>query len=279
MALRAGYYGLKRKFARLINTENIIPETAGIDNPLVTDYQYTKAVNYDYRMGVKNILPDSPTKSRTDQGITFTVNDDGSVSISGTSSATAVLRYSIAVKAGTYQLWGRYNDDIWVGMYDTSQNKYIISTASSDGVMWDVPNDLADIRMTVRVGHPTTIPVGQSIKIYPMLTISGSNGTPISDNKYYSYARSNRELTLESDTQSATLDEHKTEINAIISAATGAADFAAFKTAMGALTPLTRSAAPAERSLQIEEAPEEEAPAKKTTKRSTKKATTTEEEV
>ena len=277
MALRAGYYGLKRKFARLINTENIIPATAGSDNPLVTDYQYTKAVNYDYRMGVKNILPESPTKSKTDQGITFTVNDDGSVSISGTSTATAILRYAIDVEPGTYQLWGRYSSDIWVGMYDASANKYVISTSNEDGVMWNVPNKLTGIRMTIRVGHPTTIPVGQSIKINPMLTISGAKGTPISDATYYPYARNNRELTLESDTQTATLDEHKTMINAIISAGSESADFAAFKAAMAALTPLTRSAAPAERSLQIEEAPEE-AP-KKTTKRSTKKATTIEEEV
>ena len=51
----------------------------------------------------------------------------------------------------------------------------------------------------------------------------------------------NKELTDAVATLNGSASDQKTAINAIITAATGAADFAAFKTAMGAITPVTRS--------------------------------------
>ena len=83
----------------------------------------------------------------------------------------------------------------------------------------------------------------------------------------------NKELTVSAADQ-------KTAINAIITAATSAADFAAFKAAMGAITPVTKSlsmaAAPEE---NIKDEIEEPVVEKKTTtrKKSTAKADTNEE--
>lgn len=61
------------------------------------------------------------------------------------------------------------------------------------------------------------------------------------DSTYAPYAMTNKELTDAVATLNGSASDQKTAINAIITAATGAADFAAFKTAMGAITPVTRS--------------------------------------
>lgn len=82
---------------------------------------------------------------------------------------------------------------------------------------------------------------------------------------YVPYAMTNRELT-----NSAA--DQKTTINAIITAATGAADFAAFKTAMGAITPVTRSLSLAKEDM-TEEVKEDVEPEKTVTKKRTTKKT------
>ena len=98
------------------------------------------------------------------------------------------------------------------------------------------------------------------VTIYPQIvSVLNPNTTTFTQ-----FAMTNQQLT-------ASASDQKTAINAIISAATGAADFAAFKTAMSAISPVTRSAAPEERSLDVEEP----VVVKKTTRKSTKK---TEEE-
>lgn len=82
---------------------------------------------------------------------------------------------------------------------------------------------------------------------------------------YAPYAMTNKELT-----DSAA--DQKTAINAIITAATGAADFAAFKTAMGAITPVTRSLSFAKEDI-TEEVKEDVEPEKTVTKKRTTKKT------
>ena len=90
---------------------------------------------------------------------------------------------------------------------------------------------------------------------------------------YVPYAMTNRELT-----DSAA--EQKTAINAIITAATGAADFAEFKTAIGAITPVTRSIQATPETREEITEPEEEPAVKKITtrKKSTAKADTEKED-
>lgn len=110
--------------------------------------------------------------------------------------------------------------------------------------------------------------------IHPLLALS-------KDTPYAPYAMTNRELTDEVATLIGSAADQKTAINAIITAATGAEDFAAFKTAIGAITPVTRSlsmtAAPEEIAKEV--SIEEPIVEKKTTtrKKSTAKADTTEE--
>jgi hypothetical protein len=85
------------------------------------------------------------------------------------------------------------------------------------------------------------------------------------DDTYAPYAMTNRELT------DSTSDQ-KTAINAIITAATGAADFAAFKAAMGAITPVTRSLLLAKEDI-TEEVKEDVEPEKTVNKKRTTKKT------
>ena len=84
-------------------------------------------------------------------------------------------------------------------------------------------------------------------------------------NDYVPFAMTNQQLT-----DSAT--DQKTAINAIITAATGAADFAAFKTAMGAITPVTRSLSLTKEDM-TDEVKEDVEPEKTVTKKRTTKKT------
>jgi hypothetical protein len=261
MALRATYYGLKRKFARKINIEGVIPDAAGSNNPLITNDRYLKLEDFVEVTGARNILPPSPVTSRTDQGITFTVETSGDfagcITLSGANAGTsaAVLRYNITLQPGSYRLYGRVNDNIWVGLYAGTSYKY--STASKNGVSFTL-DEATTYGFTVRVGGPVTITPDISL-ISPMIIYDFD---PNTSTMFAPYALPNRDLTVRS-------EETKAAVNGILSAASSAADFAAFKTALAALSPVTRSAAPAERSLQVEE-PVEDTP-KKSTKKTTKK--------
>ena len=261
MALRACYYGLKRKFAKLINNDNIIPADVSKSNPLITQERYLKLEDFVEVTGARNILPPSPVTSRTDQGITFTVETSGdfagAIKLSGANAGTsaAVLRYNITLQPGSYRLFGRVNENIWVGLYTGTGYKY--STQAKDGVSFTL-DEAATYGFTVRVGGPITITPDIS-NITPMIIYDFD---PNTSKMFAPYALTNRDLTVRS-------EETKTTVNGILTAASGAEDFAAFKTALAALSPVTRSAAPAERSLQVE-APVEDTP-KKTTKKSTKK--------
>lgn len=216
MALRASYYGLKKKWARKINNGNIIPDNAGQNNPLVLQSQYLKLRDFVEVTGSRNILPPSPIASRTNQGITFTCANDGSITLSGnnTGTSTAVLRYNVTLQPGVYRLWGRLNADIWTGLYDGT--KYVVSTSNADGVEFVIDVE-STYGFTLRVGGPLEITPAISY-IAPMIV---SAFDPDDGKTFAPYALTNRDLTL--------------KVDGILAAAASAADFAAFKTALGNL--------------------------------------------
>lgn len=261
MALRAGYYGVKRAL------KDKLTEIAGSwDSTIASLFPR----NEQAILGAKNLL--KITGSSTEiNGITFTVNSDQSITVNGTATGTAVF----------YVGWRPFSTD----------KDVILSGCPSGGskttFRLDVGSqDLADI------GNGSVIPAGYSSgegcriviftgvqmtdkKFYPMIRLATDK-----DNTFAPYAKTNLELTLAQTDDETALSNHKTTINAIISAATGVADFAAFKTAMGAITPVTRSlstaAAPEE---IVKDEIEEPVVEKKTTtrKKSTAKADTTKE--
>ena len=277
MALRAGYYGLKRRFKDklesiagsydrdrldiwsdigLVGAKNLLLMTAADIKTYNTSGTWDGNV-YTYRGVI----------------YTLTVNDAGyvtQISTSGTATGGTsylVLRYDLLFKSGfTFTLsgCGKYGVEVWIGLYDTATGQYV-DAKSINGVDGSFGYDADTTRqLRIRIGNGT---VATDFVFKPMMRYATDP-----DTTFQPYAMTNQELT-------ASAADQKTTINAIISAATGAADFAAFKAAMEAITPVTRS-------LSIAAAPEEivkdeiEEPVveKKTTrKKSTAKAETQEE--
>ena len=265
MALRAGYYGLKRRF------KDKLESIAGSWDTTIASLFPRSEQDI---LGAKNYIH-VIASSQTINEVVFTVYDDGSVKANGTATGgDAILRLvsnrqnqndEVAIPNGTYYLSGSVGgSDTTYYMNIRHQGTGAIATQSNTQKLVTLDNTTGGT-----YGFNIIIKSGTQVEdqmFYPMLRLATD-----SDRTFVPYAQTNRDLTL------SALDQ-KTTINAIIAAATGAADFAAFKTAMEAITPVTRSAAPDTRSVEeIEETPEEQ-PVKKTTrKKSTAKADTTEE--
>lgn len=257
MALRAGYKGFKKLAEGL---KMIRPGILSVDNAALGKTFYTKKEQAYY--GSVNLF-NNTAASRIDHGVSMTVNSDSSVTFTGGPS-TEAGRFSlgtITLKANTiYYLTGcpvgggELAANYWLALYDGSS---VIYRDTGNGVMC-VPAEDMILTMSIRIPNNWT-PGSAGIKFKPMVAL-------VDNAEYAKYAQTNQYLTISA-------DEQKSAINAIITAATGAADFDAFKTAMGAITPVTRSVA------KIVEVEPEEIEEPKTTKKSTKKTTTTKEEV
>ena len=263
MALRAGYHGLKSPLNKTIplTVQQMQASLIGLH----------ASINYG---GAKNLLSTSFTGPTTSNGVTYTKNADNSVTAawSNTPTGNAVL---------TYLTVGRLNLTPGVkyilsgcpkgGEWSTSVKKYRLYVYNS--------TDSTEAAIDTGDGVEFTPVEGKSYGVFAVIGVNaGSSGTltfkPMirvaedTDNTYVPYAMTNLELT-------GSAADQKTAINAIISAATGAADFAAFKTAMTAISPVTRSGVSEMRGA-IQEEPDPE-PETVTKKRSTSKKTTKEE--
>lgn len=257
MALKAGYVGVKR----------------WIYEKLGKDVSALKVDSFPYSvagvMGSRNLLKNTAT-SGTTHVVVFTVNADGSISLSGTADANATKNLNsftgaeVKAMGAELKLTGGLSSNIYLAFRSADWSFNLKDLG--EGLTFETA-DLVDattyyVSLVVASGTNTNNKV-----IYPMLKVSDDTSSI-----WAPYAMTNQQLTAEAATLETVDTEHKTAINAIISAATGAADFAAFKTAMGAITPLTRSAAPDARTLEEVEEP---APVTKTTR--TKKTVKEEE--
>ena len=282
MALKAGYKGikgnlLKQVMDKLLKLDVIIPEGASADDPLAIQSEIDGLYSYNSFNGSKNLLPVT-NDSDTINGVTFTVNKDGygnvtSITVNGTNDqagnadfplikglTTRVSPESLGYKIGKpYTLSGLSGgtSSTVVMMFNGSVANRFKCTA---GKITDyfVEGDL--VFPCIRVAPGVTV---DHAEVKPMFVIASDT-----DESYVPYAKTNRQLTVDADTLFASASDQKTTINAIITAATGAADFAAFKTAMGAITPVTRS-------IQTvpDEVREDPEPETRSTKKSTKKTT------
>ena len=276
MALRAGYYGVKR-FLR-----NKLETIAGTYDDTIKSLfpRSEQAV-----LGAKNFLPITLAELKslnpegtwsdnvyTNANVTYTCTVENGyvtkISLSGTANATNQLRINdrnrkdYVLEKGTYVLNGC--------PVSGSTNSYYI-TASKNKV-WDNPSSGFDaLGNDVGSGFTYTLSehaqLGISIQIANGTNTSGLEFKPMisfDGGEYAPYAMTNKELT-----NSAA--DQKTAINAIITAATGAADFAAFKTAMGAITPVTRSLSLTKKDITEEVKEDVETEKTVTKKRTTKK--------
>ena len=266
MALRAGYYGVKR-FLR-----NKLEMIAGTyDETMKSLFPRSEQAF----LGAKNLLT-WWKRYKTGNNIVFTVNSDDTITVvvdtAGASSTVELLadegmtqdymflaedlRKNSCIISNT----GFHDSNIFVEVvYRTSGNAFISDERLTDVVekRLNIPESAYYVRFAIYVKNGT--PAG-TYNLKPMLRLATDP-----DDTFVSHAMTNKQLT-----DSAT--DQKTAINAIITAATGAADFAAFKTAMGAITPVTRSLSLTKEDI-TEEVKEDVEPEKTVTKKRTTKKT------
>ena len=247
MALRSGYYGLKTKILNKVNKwdQIVFPR----DEQAV--------------LGAKNLLKND-LASQTLHACVITVNDDKTVSFANApnNDLWLTVNNNIRLSAGKYILNGCPNGGGVTKYFLRFVVRDAGDTANEEtyydygtGTEFEITSTTAGRKCVCSIYIKSRQSTGFTYK--PMLSYDGG--------EYVPYAMTNRELT-------SSAADQKTAINAIITAATGAADFAAFKTAMGAITPVTRSL---NRTASPEDVPEEvieeEKPVtKKTTKKTVK---------
>ena len=279
MALRAMYKGFKKVLAPLIiNRPGELAIDQDVLNAELNSVFFPRSEQE--LLGAKSLAKNSAV-SEYKNGLTLTANSDGSVTVNGTATAdTAFLLYNPSAS------WTSANDtvlaqlkgkEIIVSGGHSNHKQVIFSTRGTGASTIDIVNNGGDTKgliangSTLEVYWVLRIVNGETLdneRFYPMISLDGGAYAP--------YAKTNQQLTADVTTLNGSASDQKTAINAIITAATGAADFAAFKTAMGAITPVTRSIQVTPETREEITEPVEEV--KKTTrKKSTAKADTEKE--
>ena len=266
MSLRAGYYGVK-KFLR-----DKLETIAGTYDETIKSLfpRSEQAV-----LGAKNLwnIQDPTIMYDASAGLTYSVLEKGYQLLNSIASEWASLKIVTAshLKANSdYKL----STNITI---TSGAARIIVSGATSQGGTYTNIVDTGNITANgkVEVTFNTEIYTWFRVTIYATVGTSAIGNVTYDDfmirlasdpdNTYVTYAMTNRELT-------DSASDQKTAINAIISAATGAADFAAFKTAIGAITPVTRSLSLTKEDI-TEEVKEDVEPKKTVTKKRTTKKT------
>lgn len=272
MALRAGYYGIKR------GLKAKLAEIAGAWDEVINEVKHTlpdgiiantQLIADTVGFSAKNEL-DTKTTSLTIDSVTytFTQDSDGYVTVSPNNNDARTwgytdAQYKTTLKKGKHKLCVQTKTSAsqsWVGirLFDSSNN--LITRINQS----DIPSSPNTFMVEFTLNADTQIGVCAKIAdgAYRIWIVDGD----ILDPTYEPYFGSTVETIL---------SDHKTTINAIITAATEAADFAAFKTAMGAITPVTRSLS---REASPEDVPEEVIEEEKPVTRKTTKKTVKEGE-
>lgn len=180
-------------------------------------------------LGAKNILP-YPYKdsTKTANGLTFTDNGDGTITINGT--ATANTTFSLDTK-GTSQagflrkfagkpikICGGHSENKRIEIWATNIDYPINYASKGEAVVVTLPSSIAtdsyDIRIRIQSGETCNNEI-----FYPQFLLPSDP-----DDTYVPYAMTNRELT-----------EEKLSISELKTIASSATDFAAFKTAIANL--------------------------------------------
>lgn len=142
-------------------------------------------------LGSKNLLPNNAT-TQVLNGIIFTVNDDGTVTASGTASggdAQLTLSTGNTIKKGTYILsgcpsGGKEGDTAKYALY--LNNNGTVYNDYGDGTVVTFANDVSNVTFAFGVASGQTV----SGTVKPMLRPAN-----IVDGDYAPYAMTNRELT------------------------------------------------------------------------------------
>lgn len=157
--------------------------------PSKTNLQLTQdSVTWDdlSEVGAVNLLPNNAT-TQTISGITFTVNDNRSITFSGTASSNIYLTIStFTLSAGTYKLNGanggvQYKVDIQLIVGGN-----LLASDYSNGATFTLASDTV---ITARIRIESGYAISGSLIFKPMIAPASYNGP------YVPYAKTNKELT------------------------------------------------------------------------------------
>lgn len=178
---------LKAYFDSLYATISSVYTKTQTDNLLADKFTYED----NAAVGAKNFWFIYSRKSYTEDGITFTINDDNSVTANGTTTSTkvAVLRFFAVLPKGTYILSGGKSADNFVALYNRSTSQYFPNTTSTGGDTQPFTFDEdTKVGFTVRIQSNQTV---NNLTFYPMVRLATDT-----DDTYVAPAFTNRELTL-----------------------------------------------------------------------------------
>jgi hypothetical protein len=157
----------------------IVPSDTSADNKLVNDDTVKDIWKVQGELGAKNLLKfPYVSASQTVNGITFTVNDDGSVAVSGTATANAFFNLQI-IDFGNISM-RTYND--------TFKNSSYAITDGIDGhsINFYVGYDGNNKKTFIVVSQGTTI---DNVTVYPMIRYASDT-----DDTWQPYAPTNYQL-------------------------------------------------------------------------------------
>ena len=189
-------------FDTLQNDVNNLNANAVLESRTINGYDLSEnRTIYAQDVPSKNLCPNSAT-SKTESGITMTVNSDGSITVSGTASARVdlTLGYLSAQQltdmgsailtgcpsggsASTYKL----------RIQDTASPYAIIAQDTGSGNTLGTPTTERTYEIYISISSGTAI--STPITFYPMIRLAS-----VTDDTYVPYAKTNVELTKETNT-------------------------------------------------------------------------------
>lgn len=141
--------------------------------PLVSVYDDANYEPYGYRVPVtvegKNLLLSVASSQATDEGTTFTRNDDGSISVNanGTSSSLCIYRMGCVLDAGDYILTGRPTDKSVNGIrQDIYWAGVDAMVESGSGLNFTIDADHTKVTVRIIVSKNTVV---NNVTFYPMI--------------------------------------------------------------------------------------------------------------
>ena len=153
---------------------------------LLTDSADGNLINFECTGGSsqksysgKNLLENDAT-SQTVGGLTFTVNDDGSIKVSGTVTGANNLQIkTLTLAAGTYVLSGMENvsgsGDMVMRVYDVTNSKIIADLSKgSTSIIFTLSSETT---LSIYINF-NTVGITYSGTIYPMISVEGGNYEP-----------------------------------------------------------------------------------------------------
>ena len=175
---------------------------ADIDDPTYRPYNeqaIQNQLNAQGVLGAKNFIPmPYADTTKTVNGITFTVNSDGSITVNGTATGGyAVFNITPNPDVRLQGLRGHYIASI--GKNVIQPNGMAVNIRKSDNNIWGINPEMTNIEIELTDNlhlngwiyiYVAVNTVVNNVKIYPMLRLASDP-----DDTYQPYAMTNRELT------------------------------------------------------------------------------------